>query len=75
MALIGKLEHLQMERNSVHGPVQATYSIFEDDVGTKYLQIDTYGSPDRMLEGKKSQSIQMDEKIMAQLRRILENDI
>jgi len=47
MAPIKKLEQIDMERNSVHGEVDATYCIFQDSDGRTYLQIDTYGSPGR----------------------------
>jgi len=49
------------ERNSIHEQTKATYSIF--CVGNeKYIQIDTYGSPDREVKGIVSQSIQFDKK-------------
>ena len=71
MALIRKFTETRMDRNSVHQPVDCTYTIFADDRGTKYLQLDTYGSKERKLTGKKSQSIQLGPEALAQLRMIL----
>jgi hypothetical protein len=48
------------ERNIIHKDVDATYTIFKDENGKKYFQIDTYGSKDRKIIGKISQSIQFD---------------
>lgn len=71
MALIKKLERVTMDRNSVHGYVAATYTVFQNDAGEKVLQIDTYGSPQRQIPGKKSQTLQFGPKALAQLREIL----
>ena len=54
MALVRKLEKLAMSRNSVHDEAECTHTIFRDNVGKCYLQIDTYGSPRRQLHGKKA---------------------
>lgn len=59
MARISSLESLILNRNSIHEPVEATYTSFSAD-GATYLQIDTYGSTHRQIRGKKSQSIQFD---------------
>ena len=71
MALIRKLERVSMERNSVHGEVPCTYTVFSDDQGEKYLQIDTYGSPARVLKNKKSQTIQFGPTAIRELQSIL----
>ncbi len=71
MALIKKLNSIKMDRNSVHGTVDATYSSFQDKSGVKYLQIDTYGSRTRKIPGKKSQSIQLGPEAQRQLKDIL----
>lgn len=62
MALITieKLSKLEKDRYIVHKEVEATYTIFNIDE-KRYLQIDTYGSEDRLIKGKVSQSIQMSE--------------
>jgi hypothetical protein len=62
-----------MERNSVHEPVQATYAVFRDGKGNTYLQIDTYGSLERQIPGKKSQSIQLSPDGLKALRAVLES--
>lgn len=72
MALIRELEHLVMERNSIHQKVDATYSTFVDDLGNKFFQIDTYGSPDRKIAGKKSQTMQFDSEGLKKLKAILD---
>jgi len=57
MAIVRKLESIQLDRDSKHSEVNCTYAVVEDDKGSKYLQIDTYGSKTRKIPGKKSQSI------------------
>ena len=71
MALVKKLEQITMERNSVHGPTSATFSVFKGPDGLKYLQIDTYGSDHRQFPDKKSQSIQFGPDGVAELQKIL----
>ena len=70
MALITKFEEKRMNRNSVHDSIGATYTIFERD-SQKFMQIDSYGRTHREMPGKKSQSIQLDEKSARQLFDIL----
>ena len=72
MALITALERITMERNTVHENVAATYSIFRDDKGDNYLQIDTYGTSHRQIPNKKSQSIQFGPEALNQLREVLD---
>ncbi|TGD64756.1 methionyl-tRNA formyltransferase [Tabrizicola sp. WMC-M-20] len=71
MARIDHLEQKDAVRTSIHSPVDATFHVFEAD-GVRYLQIDTYGSGERQIMGKTSQSIQFGEEGLAQLRQILE---
>jgi hypothetical protein len=71
MALIGQLTELHKERNSVHEPVECGYTVF-DTGGSRYLQLDTYGSPGREIPGKVSQSIQLDVESAAQLKALIE---
>lgn len=40
--------------------------------GTRILQLDTYGSPGRVIPGKTSQSLQFDAAGARQLKRLLE---
>ena len=60
MARIAKYEQLASGSDKVHGPVVAGRKIF-DAAGVRIVQFDTYGSPDRQIRGKVSQSIQLDE--------------
>jgi hypothetical protein len=73
MALVDKLEKITLQRNQVHKPVHCTYSAFQDDGGEWHLQLDTYGSAKRKLKGKKSQTIQLNESAIRQLKEILAN--
>ncbi|HEY8576077.1 MAG TPA: methionyl-tRNA formyltransferase [Devosia sp.] len=59
MALVRRFEKLDSERNQLHQEVEARYAIFERD-GVGFVQINTYGRPDREMPGIASQSIQLD---------------
>jgi len=72
MATVRKLEHLTLEKDTHHTEVQATYSIVHGKDG-KYLQIDTYGSVERKIPGKKSQSIRFSPESIQQLKILLED--
>ena len=69
MAIVKKMERIELERDSRHTEVDCTYFIFEDDNGNKYLQIDTYGSKKRKIPGKKSQSIRFSPEAIKQLKK------
>lgn len=74
---MARVEHLQektMERNRVHETVEATFTVFVDEDGAKYLQIDTYGTAHRAIPGKVSQSIQFTKESIRQLRAIIERE-
>ncbi len=71
MALIREFEEVKRERHAVHGPVDCGYTSFEVS-GERYLQLDTYGSSDRAIPGKTSQSIQLDERSAARLKELIE---
>jgi hypothetical protein len=60
MALIKSFTKLQQDSTRVHDAVDCGYRVFES-AGKHYLQLDTYGSRDRALPGKTSQTIQLDE--------------
>lgn len=72
MALITKdnIKKMDKDRNCVHSKVRATYTSFTSD-GKTYFQIDTYGSPNRELKDKISQSIQVDKETAKELIKIL----
>lgn len=73
MALIcvESFDRVHKTRNTVHRPTNAEFTVFEHD-GTKYFQIDTFGTIDRAMPEKISQSMQiskeMAEKLVALLR-------
>ena len=73
MAIIRKLDPINLDRDSKHTEVNCTYAILEDDQGDKYLQIDTYGSATRKIPGKKSQSIRFSPEAINQLKEILKS--
>ena len=70
MALIRTLVEKQMERNSIHDEIEASYTVFEND-GRVFVQIDSYGRDERQIPGKKSQTIQLDKQGAARLYKIL----
>lgn len=70
MALIHDIKLVRRERQRVHGVVECSYTAFSEG-GKHYLQLDTYGSPDRALTGKVSQSLQFDEESAKQLYELL----
>ncbi len=74
MAIVRKLEPIQLDRDSKHSEVDCTYSIVEDDKENKYLQIDTYGSKSRKIPGKKSQSIRFSPEAIEQFKEILKQN-
>lgn len=73
MALVKKIKKHTLERNQVHNDVDATYTVFTDEKGKRYLQIDTYGSKNREIPGKKSQSVQFGPEGIRELKKLLEN--
>lgn len=70
MALLRELTPLSKDRHRVHGEVDCGYSVFHAE-GRKYLQLDTYGSADRQIPGKTSQSIQLNEESAGALVQLL----
>ncbi len=62
-----------MERNSLHKEISATYSVFGID-DKLIVQIDTYGSHDREIPGKKSQTLQLDREGGERLYEILKRE-
>jgi hypothetical protein len=67
MALVKVMTRMTKERQSVHAEVQCNYTVVTTSAGERYLQLDTYGSPDREMSGKTSQSLQFDRGAAAQL--------
>ncbi len=59
-----KLKELSKSAKGVHNSVAATYFIFSNNEGKRIIQVDTYGSEEREIPNKVSQSIQLDEEIL-----------
>ena len=70
MALIVDFSRVHKETNRIHEAVECGWGRFVKD-GQTILQLDTYGSTDRQIPGKVSQSVQLDEAAAAQLIRII----
>ena len=54
-----QIKKIDKNRNMVHDKVFSTYTVFEN-MGEKYIQIDTYGRIERETPEKLSQSLQFD---------------
>jgi hypothetical protein len=72
MAIVRRLEQLALETAAAHTETVCTYAVIRDSDGKQYLQIDTYGSAERKISGKKSQSMRFAPEAIKQLREILE---
>lgn len=71
MALIEKFEPVTSDIQRMHGPVTCGVRSFAVD-GQRILQLDTYGSADRQIHGKISQSVQLDRAAARELIKIIE---
>jgi hypothetical protein len=71
MALIARFEERPLEPTKVHGPVTCGHRAV-DISGVRVLQLETYGSENRVSGEKVSQSIQLDEAAARQLKEIIE---
>ena len=58
MALVQNIQEGYNDKEHIHKKTECNYFIVHDKAGKKYLQLDTYGSEDRQMLGKISQSIQ-----------------
>ncbi|SEQ47329.1 hypothetical protein SAMN05216232_2539 [Virgibacillus subterraneus] len=74
MALITNIKRIEKEKNTVHKQVDTTYSSFLEKNGELYFQIDTYGSNDRQMRGKISQSVQLDKNAAKELIKLLKSE-
>jgi hypothetical protein len=76
MAIVRRLTQLKLERETSHSEVKdCTYSVITGGDGRRSLQIDTYGSAQRKMQDKKSQSIRFSPEAIDQLRRILAEEL
>ena len=71
MGIVKKLEKIDLDRDSRHTEVDATYAIVEVN-SQKFHQIDTYGSATRKIPGKKSQSLRFSPEALKQLKSIMD---
>ncbi|WNM35342.1 hypothetical protein RKE30_35750 [Streptomyces sp. Li-HN-5-11] len=72
MALIKEFQSVTSDAQRLHGPVTCGYRAFTLD-GRRVLQLDTYGSLDRKIPDKISQSIQLDAESARELLKIIED--
>lgn len=72
MALITSFEERPLEPKSVHAAVLCGYRAVVLG-GERLLQLETYGSPDRAMPGKVSQSIQLNQASARALKRIIDS--
>ena len=75
MAIVRKLEQVSGRADAPHSEVDSTYAVWIDERGSKWLQIDTYGSKQRKLLGKKSQSMWFAPEALRQLKQILAEEV
>jgi len=72
MAFVRALKRVTKERQAVHEETTCLSSIFVDEEGRRYIQLDTYGSKSRKMPDKVSQAVQFDEKSAGQLKQLIE---
>lgn len=72
MALIAEFTQVSSDRTVKHEPVSCGWRVFSND-GQTILQLDTYGSPERKIQGKVSQSIQLDRDSAKELVALIRN--
>lgn len=71
MALIKEFQTVTSDTQRLHGPVTCGYRTFTVD-GQRILQLDTYGSAERQILDKISQSVQLDVDSARELLKIIE---
>ena len=70
MAIVRRMVLQELEVESRHSETECTYTVI-NAAGGPYLQVDTYGSRQRMIPGRKSQSIRFAPEAIEQLKTIL----
>jgi len=58
MAVIRSFELKELRSSTIHSEAEATISMI-DTTDEKFIQIDTYGSKERAIPGKTSQSLRL----------------
>ena len=71
MAIVRHLARNKLGIQSKHTEVEATYTIVLDPSGERFLQVDTYGSKQRKILNKKSQSMRFSARAIEELKTIL----
>ena len=71
MALVSNIIKSFKNKHTIHKKTECSYFVVYDDMGKKYLQLETTGSEDRKEKGKVSQSIQFSPEAIAQLKELL----
>jgi len=74
MPLISEFEQIRKESGKVHKPVRCGYCSFVGDDQNRDLLLETYGSSDRQMPDKISQSIQLNEAGARQLLEIIRHE-
>ena len=69
MAVVRSFSLKELDRSSTHSEVEATVSLVESN-GEKFVQIDTYGSKDRAIPGKVSQSLRLSKSAIEKLNEL-----
>lgn len=72
MALVSKIDEISRSA-SIHDEVEASYNVVRNN-GEIYVQVNTYGSPERKIKGKVSQSIQFSSEVIKDLYEIINKD-
>lgn len=72
MALIAQFEPRPLAPRRLHSKVTCGYGVVEVE-GTRVLQLETYGTVDREIPGKVSQSLQLDEAAARELKQLLDS--
>jgi len=74
MALVTRLERDERDFRSLHPTHVACKYLVSENQGKKVLQLNTYGSEDREIPGKLSQTLQFDEQSARQLFAVLQRE-
>ena len=70
MALVTRLRSSVLKSEGKHLPVDCTYSVIQLESGV-HLQLDTYGSKERKIPGKNSQSLRLSPQALKTLKEII----
>jgi hypothetical protein len=73
LALIENIKPQPLQSLAKHSAVECTFTVVTAD-GKKYLQLDTYGSAQRAIPGKKSQSLRFGPEALHQLKQIIQEN-